>query len=51
MVAGQRIDDRAVNDLLDGVVVVIAHNADFDRRFLEKRLPVVRHETLGVQPR
>jgi DNA polymerase-3 subunit epsilon len=39
MVAGQRIDDRAVNDLLDRVVLVIAHNADFDRRFLEKRLP------------
>jgi DNA polymerase-3 subunit epsilon len=33
MVAGQRIDDRAVNDLLGRVVLVIAHNADFDRRF------------------
>jgi DNA polymerase-3 subunit epsilon len=40
MVAGRRIDDRAVNDLLDRVVLVIAHNADFDRRFLERRLPV-----------
>jgi hypothetical protein len=39
MVAGHYIDDRAVNDLLDRVVLVIAHNADFDRRFLEKRLP------------
>jgi DNA polymerase-3 subunit epsilon len=39
MVAGQSIDDRAVNDLLDRVVLVIAHNADFDRRFLERRLP------------
>jgi DNA polymerase III subunit epsilon len=39
MVAGHRIDDRAVNDLLDRVVLVIAHNASFDRRFLEKRLP------------
>jgi DNA polymerase-3 subunit epsilon len=39
MVAGHRIDDRAVNDLLDRVVLVIAHNANFDRRFLEKRLP------------
>ena len=39
-VAGQRIDDRAVNDLLSRVVLVIAHNADFDRRFLEKRVPV-----------
>jgi len=40
MVAGHRIDERAANDLLDRVVLVIAHNADFDRRFLEKRLPV-----------
>src|SRR5712672_1412542 len=40
MVVGHRIDERAVNDLLGRVVLVIAHNADFDRRFLEKRLPV-----------
>jgi DNA polymerase-3 subunit epsilon len=33
MVAGHRIDDRAVNDLLGPIVLVIAHNADFDRRF------------------
>ncbi len=39
MVAGHRIDDRAVNDLLGRAVLVIAHHADFDRRFLEKRLP------------
>jgi DNA polymerase III subunit epsilon len=45
MVAGHRIDDRAVNDLLDRVVLVVAHNASFDRRFLEKRLPafVMKH--------
>jgi DNA polymerase-3 subunit epsilon len=40
MVAGHRIDDCAVNDLLSWVVLVVAHNADFDRRFLEKRLPL-----------
>jgi DNA polymerase-3 subunit epsilon len=39
-VASHRIDDRAVNDLLGRVVLVIAHNASFDRRFLERRLPV-----------
>jgi hypothetical protein len=39
MVAGHRIDDGAVNDLLGRVVLVIAHNADFDRRLLERRLP------------
>jgi DNA polymerase-3 subunit epsilon len=39
MVAGRRIDERTVNDLLGRVVLIIAHNADFDRRFLERRLP------------
>jgi DNA polymerase-3 subunit epsilon len=45
MVAGHRIDEPAVNDLLNRVVLVIAHNADFDRRFLERRLPAfaVKH--------
>jgi DNA polymerase-3 subunit epsilon len=45
LVAGHRIDDLAVNDLLGRVVLVIAHNADFDRRFLERRLPayVTKH--------
>jgi DNA polymerase III subunit epsilon len=40
MVAGRTVDNRAVDDLLSRVVLVIAHNADFDRRFLEKRLPI-----------
>jgi DNA polymerase-3 subunit epsilon len=40
MVAGQRIDDASVASLLDGVGLVIAHNAGFDRKFLEPRLPV-----------
>ena len=39
MVTGHCIDELAVNDLLSRVVLVIAHNAHFDRRFLEKRLP------------
>lgn len=40
MVAGQRIDDKRVHEMLKNVGLVIAHNAGFDRRFLEKRLPV-----------
>jgi len=39
MVAGKRIDDASVLRLLDGVGLVIAHNAGFDRKFLEPRLP------------
>ena len=50
MVAGHTIDDRAVDDLLSRVVLVIAHHADFDRRFLEKAASRVCRETLGVQP-
>lgn len=38
-VIGKRIDDEAVERLLTGASLVIAHNASFDRRFLERRLP------------
>jgi DNA polymerase-3 subunit epsilon len=40
MVAGQRFDDAAVARLLDGVDLVVAHNASFDRPFLEARFPL-----------
>ena len=40
MVAGRKIDDAAVATLLQGVGLVIAHNAGFDRKFLEPRLPL-----------
>lgn len=36
-VRGQRLDDERVAALLEGVDVVIAHNAAFDRPFLEAR--------------
>ena len=39
MVKGQRIDDARVEALLSGATLVIAHNAAFDRPFLEARLP------------
>ena len=44
MVAGNRIDDDAVDGLLAEVVPVIAHHAAFDRGFLERRLPVFAHK-------
>ncbi|MEY2804750.1 MAG: hypothetical protein RL657_2086 [Pseudomonadota bacterium] len=40
MVRGQRIDDASVARFLEGVSVVIAHNAAFDRPFVEERWPV-----------
>jgi DNA polymerase III subunit epsilon len=39
MVKGQRLDESAIERLLDGVGLVIAHNAGFDRPFTERRLP------------
>lgn len=37
MVAGQRIDDAAVEDAIMAAHLVIAHNAEFDRKFSELR--------------
>jgi DNA polymerase III subunit epsilon len=37
-VKGQTLDTARVAELMDGVDIVIAHNAGFDRPFVEKRL-------------
>ncbi len=39
MVRGQRLDAERIAALLDGVDLVVAHNAAFDRPFVEARLP------------
>ena len=39
MVRGQRFDEAAIKRLLEGAGLVIAHNAGFDRPFVERRLP------------
>lgn len=39
MVAGRRVDDARVSALLGEAVLVLAHNAAFDRRFCERRFP------------
>jgi len=39
MVRGRRLDDRRIASLLSGTDLVIAHNAKFDRPFVEARLP------------
>ncbi|OGG46953.1 MAG: hypothetical protein A3F84_21085 [Candidatus Handelsmanbacteria bacterium RIFCSPLOWO2_12_FULL_64_10] len=41
-VAGKRIEDEVVRALLGDVALVIAHNAGFDRKFLERRLPAFK---------
>jgi DNA polymerase-3 subunit epsilon len=40
MVSGKRIDDAEVEDLMASVVLVVAHNASFDRVFVEQRFPI-----------
>jgi DNA polymerase III subunit epsilon len=40
MVAGRHIDEARVMELLAGAKLVVAHNAAFDRPFLEARMPV-----------
>lgn len=42
MVQGQRIDEAAASALAESAVLVIAHNAGFDRPFVERRLPAFR---------
>jgi DNA polymerase-3 subunit epsilon len=39
MVAGLKVDDAQVAKALEGVTLVIAHNAKFDRPFVEARWP------------
>jgi DNA polymerase-3 subunit epsilon len=39
MVRGKHLDEAAISRVLDGVGLVIAHNARFDRPFTEQRLP------------
>ncbi len=42
-VSGKRLDEARIAALMDGVDVVIAHNAGFDRPFCEARMPLFRH--------
>src|SRR5258708_18050541 len=47
MVAGQRIDDSTVFSFVDDAVIVIAHNAGFDRKFAERYWPVFERKAWG----
>lgn len=39
MVRGSRIDDGVVGAMIPSISLFIAHNANFDRKFVERRLP------------
>jgi len=49
--AGQRFDDEAVDHLLDGVGMVVAHGAGFDRPFAERRFPAFERIAWGCSRR
>ena len=45
MVQAKRIDDAAVEQLMADVSLIIAHNASFDRNFVEVRWPLFRQKS------
>lgn len=47
MVAGKRIDDDAVSAFVVDANIVIAHNANFDRKFAERYWPEFEHKHWG----
>lgn len=47
MVAGHRIDEVAVSSFAEDAVIVIAHNAGFDRKFAERYWPVFQRKAWG----
>ena len=47
MVAGHRIDEAAVSSFADDAVIVIAHNAGFDRKFAERYWPIFQRNAWG----
>jgi DNA polymerase-3 subunit epsilon len=47
MVAGQHIDEDAVSSFVDDAVIVIAHNASFDRKFAERYWPIFQRKSWG----
>jgi DNA polymerase-3 subunit epsilon len=40
MVAGQHLDEQRIAAIVEGATLVIAHNASFDRPFMERRMPL-----------
>jgi DNA polymerase III subunit epsilon len=47
MVAGQRIDEIAVSSFVEDAVIVVAHNATFDRKFAERYWPIFEDKAWG----
>jgi DNA polymerase III subunit epsilon len=47
MVKGHKIDDQKVKDFINSAVIILAHNAKFDRHFVEKRFSFFQNKSWG----
>jgi DNA polymerase-3 subunit epsilon len=47
MVAGQRLDEARIAAIVSNSTLVIAHNASFDRTFMERRMPMFEDVAWG----
>lgn len=47
MVKGQSIETNKVEELLKSASIIIAHNAGFDRKFIEKQFPIFKQKAWG----
>jgi DNA polymerase-3 subunit epsilon len=47
MVSGHRIDPDAVSAFASDAVIIIAHNANFDRKFVERYWPIFQRKNWG----
>jgi DNA polymerase III subunit epsilon len=47
MVSGHRIDPDAVSAFTSDAVIIIAHNANFDRKFVERYWPIFQRKNWG----
>jgi len=47
MVKGHKIKDNEVEDFISNAVIILAHNAKFDRHFVEKRFPFFENTHWG----
>jgi len=51
MVKGHKIDIDKVNEYFKNADIIIAHNASFDRKFIEKRIPNLERKAWGCSAR
>lgn len=47
LVKGHRINETAVSSFVEDAVIIVAHNAGFDRKFAERYWPVFEHKAWG----